>query len=124
MLKEKVPYRDLGADYYSVINQEKLIQRNLRSLEKLGVNIIKAAENCIRPFVTGRKNWLFSGSPKGAAASAEIYTLVETAKANGLVPMKYIKYILADMPGSAFLEHPEYLDAYLPWNPMIKEFCQ
>ncbi|BFL02654.1 hypothetical protein K070079E91_50040 [Eisenbergiella porci] len=40
MLKEKVPYRDLGADYYSVINQEKLIQRNLRSLEKLGVNVI------------------------------------------------------------------------------------
>ena len=40
MLKEKVPYRDLGADYYSVINQEKLIQRNLRSLEKLGVNVM------------------------------------------------------------------------------------
>ena len=42
------------------------------------------AENCIRPFVIGRKNWLFSGSPKGADASAGIYTLIETAKANGL----------------------------------------
>ncbi len=72
------------------------------------------AENCIRPFVIGRKNWLFSGSPKGAAASAGIYTLVETAKANGLDTMKYIKYILADMPGSTFLENPEYLDDYLP----------
>ena len=82
------------------------------------------AENCIRPFVIGRKNWLFAGSPKGAAASAGIYTLVETAKANGLAPMKYIKYILADMPGSAFLEHPEYLNDYLPWNPMVKELCQ
>ena len=82
------------------------------------------AENCIRPFVIGRKNWLFAGSPKGAVASAGIYTLVETAKANGLAPMKYIKYILADMPGSAFLEHPEYLDDYLPWNPMVKELCQ
>ena len=71
-----------------------------------------------------RKNWLFAGSPKGAAASAGIYTLVETAKANGLAPMKYLKYILADMPGSAFLEHPEYLDDYLPWNPMVKELCQ
>lgn len=40
ILKEKVSYHDLGADYYSVINQEKLIQRNLRSLEKLGVNVI------------------------------------------------------------------------------------
>ena len=51
------------------------------------------AENCIRPFVIGRKNWLFSGSPKGAEASAGIYTLVETAKANGLAPMKYIKSV-------------------------------
>ena len=82
------------------------------------------AENCIRPFVIGRKNWLFSGSPKGAAASAGIYTLVETAKANGLDTMKYIKYILADMPGSTFLENPEYLDDYLPWDPMVQERCR
>lgn len=61
---------------------------------------------------------------KGAAASAGIYTLIETAKVNGLTPMKYIKYILSDMPGSAFLEHPEYLDDYLPWNPVVKEICQ
>ena len=81
------------------------------------------AENCIRPFVIGRKNWLFSGSPKGAETSAGIYTLVETAKANGLSPEKYIKHILADMPGSAFLEYPEYLDDYLPWDPYIKEIC-
>ena len=82
------------------------------------------AINCIRPFVIGRKNWLFAGSPKGPAASAGIYTLAETAKANGLAPIKYLKYILADMPRSAFLEHPEYLDDYLPWNPMVKELCQ
>lgn len=40
ILKEKVPYHDLGADYYSVINQEKIINRNIRSLEKLGGNVI------------------------------------------------------------------------------------
>lgn len=40
ILKEKVPYHDLGADYYFVINQEKIINRNIRSLEKLGVNVI------------------------------------------------------------------------------------
>ena len=40
IVKEKVPYHDLGADYYSVINQEKIINRNIRSLEKLGVNVI------------------------------------------------------------------------------------
>jgi len=53
-----------------------------------------------------------------------IYTLVGTAKANGLAPMKYLKYILADMPESAFLEHPEYLDDYLLWNPIVKKLCQ
>jgi transposase len=44
------------------------------------------AENAIRPFVIGRKNWLFSGSPGGARASACLYSLIETAKANGLEP--------------------------------------
>ena len=82
------------------------------------------AENCIRPFVIGRKNWLFAGSPKGASASAGIYTLAETARANGLAPMKYLKYILSDMPGSAFLEYTEYLDDYLPWNPIAQERCR
>ncbi len=82
------------------------------------------AENCIRPFVIGRKNWLFVGSPKGTIASAGIYTLVETAKVNGLAPMKYIKYIPSEMPRNVFLEHPEYLDDYLLWNPIVKEICQ
>lgn len=40
ILKEKVPYHDLGADYYSIINQEKIINRNIRTLEKLGVNVM------------------------------------------------------------------------------------
>jgi len=48
-----------------------------------------AAENAIRPFVIGRKNWLFSASPKGATASANLYSLIETAKANGLEPYAY-----------------------------------
>jgi transposase len=60
------------------------------------------SENSIRPFTIGRKNWLFSGSPKGATASAGVYTLIETAKANGLNPTKYIEFILSDIPGSAF----------------------
>lgn len=82
------------------------------------------AENSIRPFTIGRKNWLFSGSPKGAEASAGIYTLVETAKANGLNPRKYIQYILSDIPGSAFLQYPEFLEDYLPWNPVIQKICR
>ena len=52
-------------------------------------------ENAIRPFVIGRKNWLFSGSPKGAHASATLYSLVETAKLNKLEPYSYMRYLLA-----------------------------
>lgn len=82
------------------------------------------AENSIRPFTIGRKNWLFSRSPKGADASAGIYTLIETARVNGLNPRKYIQYILGDIPGSAFLQYPEYLEDYLPWNPVIQKMCR
>ncbi len=56
------------------------------------------AENAIRPFVVGRKNWLFSGSPEGADASAALYSLVETAKLNKLDPHKYMLYMLDKIP--------------------------
>ena len=55
-------------------------------------------ENAIRPFVLGRKNWLFSGSPQGAFASAAIYILVETAKANNLEPYRYPKHVFERIP--------------------------
>lgn len=55
-------------------------------------------ENTIRPFVVGRKNWLFSDSPRGAHANATLYSIVETAKSNNLEPWLYIKFILAKLP--------------------------
>ncbi len=55
-------------------------------------------ENAIRPFVVGRKNWLFSGSPRGADASAAIYSVIETAKANGLEPYAYLRYLFEKLP--------------------------
>jgi len=57
-----------------------------------------AVENAIRPFVIGRKNWLFSGSPSGAHASAGIYSLIETAKANGHDPYHYLCYVFDRLP--------------------------
>lgn len=57
-----------------------------------------AVENAIRPFVIGRKNWLFSCTPEGARASAAIYSLIETAKANGLEPYWYLKYLFERLP--------------------------
>jgi transposase len=56
------------------------------------------AENAIRPFVIGRKNWLFSAHPNGAMASAALYSLIETAKANGLKPYYYLRYLFDRLP--------------------------
>ena len=57
-----------------------------------------AAENAIRPFAIGRKNWLFAGSPEGAQASAALYSLVETAKANDLEPYRYLRFLFERLP--------------------------
>jgi len=70
-------------------------------------------ENALRPFVVGRKAWLFSDTPKGAIASARLYSLVETAKANGLEPFAYLRHIFTMLPQAKTLEDVE---ALLPWN--------
>ncbi|MDH5185292.1 MAG: IS66 family transposase [Gammaproteobacteria bacterium] len=71
------------------------------------------AENAIRPFAVGRRNWLFADTPRGAHASATCYTLIETAKANGLEPYAYLCHLLNHI---ATANTPEKLDALLPWN--------
>ena len=71
------------------------------------------AENAIRPFVVGRKNWLFSNSVKGVKASANLYSLIETAKANGLEPYAYLRYLFAELPKA---ESVEAIEALLPGN--------
>jgi len=71
------------------------------------------AENAIRPFCIGRRNWLFSDTPRGARASALYYSLIETAKANELEPYGYFKQMLKALP---YAETVEELEALLPWN--------
>lgn len=71
------------------------------------------AENCIRPFVVGRKNWLFSTSVEGAKASANLYSLVESAKANNLEPSAYLKTVFTLLPQAETVDDIETL---LPWN--------
>jgi transposase len=75
-----------------------------------------AAENAIRPFVIGRKNWLFSGSPDGADAAATLYSLIETAKACGLEPYKYLRFIFEQIPHAS--TEAEYA-ALLPQNAKL-----
>lgn len=70
-------------------------------------------ENTIRPFCLGRKNWLFCDTPAGAEASARLYSLIETAKANGLEPYAYLRRVFTDLPQAKILED---FEALLPWN--------
>lgn len=71
-----------------------------------------AAENAIRPFVIGRKAWLFSNSQRGAKASADLYSLIETAKANGLEPYSYLKWLFERLPETT----AENISELAPWN--------
>ena len=61
-------------------------------------------ENAIRPFVVGRKGWLFSDTVKGAVASANLYSLVETAKANGIEPHAYLSHLFSELPHAKSVE--------------------
>lgn len=83
-----------------------------------------AAENAIRPFTVGRKNWLFSDTPKGASASAAIYSIVETAKANNLNVFTYLEYLLLYMPDTDWRNHSEDLDALMPWSEAVQAECK
>ena len=78
------------------------------------------AERAIRPIAIGRKNWLFAGSEAGGERAAAIYSVIETAKMNGIEPQSYIADVIAriavDWPSSRW-------DELMPWNwrPLIEE---
>ena len=81
-------------------------------------------ENAIRPIVVGRKNWLFSDTPDGAQASAVIFTILETAKVNGLNPEKYIGNLLTVLPERFAHDPKSSIDDLLPWADEMIELCQ
>ena len=69
-------------------------------------------ENAIRPFVIGRRNWLFADTVGGATASANLYSLIETAKANGIEPFRYLRALFKQLPRARSAD--DYA-ALLPW---------
>ena len=79
------------------------------------------AENAIRPFTLGRKNWLFCDTPKGAEASAVVYSLVESAKANGVEPFAYLQHVLVQLPYLGKTHSHEELETLMPWAPYIQQ---
>lgn len=80
-------------------------------------------ERSIKPFVIGRKNWLFSNTAKGAKSSAIIYSVVETAKENGLNPFNYLSYLFEELPNLDTTDKTK-LDQLLPWSQTIPEECR
>jgi len=77
------------------------------------------AERSIKPFVIGRKNWLFANTPAGATASAQIYSVIETAKENGLHPYVYLTYLFERLPDAT----TDQLDDLLPWSTTLPATC-
>lgn len=82
------------------------------------------SERAIKPFIIGRKNWLFANTPRGAKASAIIYSVIETAKENGLNPFKYLMYLFEQLPQLSDPKDPEALDKLLPWSTSLPLTCR
>jgi transposase len=96
-------------------NQKKWLLRYLDDGHlSISNNLI---ERSVRPYAIGRKNWLFCNVPAGADASAAVYSLIETAKANGLDPFKYLEFLFERLPQGASPQES------LPWNHAVKQLC-
>lgn len=78
------------------------------------------SERSIRGFVVGRKNWLFANTPKGATASATIYSIIETAKENDLNPFEYLTYLFEQLP-NVDVNDPSVLDTLLPHSSELPD---
>ena len=105
------PKSKLGKAIYYLTEEEPYLRRYIED-GRLEIDNNRA-ERSIKPFVIGRKNWLFANTPSGAKASATIFSIIETAKENGLEPYAYLKYIFTKAPNLNPGDSP---DCLLPWN--------
>ena len=100
------------------IKEEKKVMRVLEDGRlELDNNL---AERTVKPFLIGRKNCLFADTPQGAEASCIIYSIVQTAIMNHLIPFEYIKYLLEQMPGKALTD--KFIETLLPWSGQLPEY--
>lgn len=119
--KQVLPKSKFGEAITYCLNQWKKLEGFL-SDGRLEISNNRG-ERAIKPFVIGRKNFLFSNTPKGATASAVIYSVVETAKGNGLSPFHYLTYLFENLP-NIDLNDLAQLDALLPWSKTLPEICK
>jgi transposase len=113
-----LPKSLLGAAAHYSLSQRKYLENvYLDGRLELSNN---AAERAIKPFVQGRKQWLFSSTPNGAEASSIFYSIIETAKENQLNPFQYLKFLLETLPTAT----TDDLESLLPWSESLPEYCR
>lgn len=118
--KISLPKTHYGQALEYAIKQEHKVMRVLEDGRlELDNNL---AERTVKPFVIGRKNWLFANTPQGADASCIIYSIVETAKLNNLIPYEYLRYLLEQMPGMKLTE--ENINKLMPWSESIPDYVK
>ena len=110
-----------GSKFYTALNYVCARKEELMNYLKDGHCSMhnNASERLAKSFVIGRKNWLFSDTPKGAKASAICYTMIEIAKANSIAPYAYIKYLLGQRPNEAMSDIE--LSRFAPWSEEVQQ---
>lgn len=116
-----LPKSLLGSAITYSLNQERFLRNYVLDGHLEMSN--NRAERAIKPFVIGRKNWLFSNTPRGAEASAIIYSIIETAKLNDLNPITYLEYLFEQLP-NIDISSQEELDKLIPWSKELPEICR
>ena len=118
----KVPEQSAtGRGLQYCINQEQFLRVFLSNGDVPMDNNL--AEQAIRPFTVGRKNWVTTNSKEGAESNAILYSIVETAKANGIHVYNYINHVLEELVKHADDTDRSFIKDLLPWSDMIREKC-
>ena len=113
-----LPKSLLGKAVHYALSQQKYLENVwLDGRLELSNN---RCERSVKPFVMGRKACLFVATPNGAAASSIVYSIIETAKENGLRPFQYMQYLLETLPNTT----TSGLEALLPWSDSLPDDCR
>ncbi|CAM3460632.1 hypothetical protein BRIN106911_14175 [Brevibacillus invocatus] len=99
-------------------------ETTLQVLKEPGKSAETTSYLWIKPFVIGRKNWLFANTPRGATASATIYSVIETAKENGLHPFRYLQYLFEKLLQLSDIHEPKALEPFMPWSTSLPNTCR
>lgn len=118
--QQALPETHYGDAVNHALEQEEKVMRILEDGRLELDNSL--AERTVKPFVIGRKNWMFADTAQGADASCILYSIVESAKLNGLIPYEYIKYVLEELRGVK--QTDETIRKVLPWSASLPDYVK